>query len=154
MSSRKAGKDEFGMPVNIKIYPARNFCCEKHETEASTARKCFFEMRYNSNIVELQNILLRVAAANNYFLARETLKVVAELQLKKNGHLKGMSQEQMYLFLDACIMTDANQLRRQEWSNERERRENLGAIPVSIYDGREYVYRLAAILKELDTQLM
>ena len=142
------------MPINIKIYPEKKFCCEKHEILAEKAREEYLETRYNSNIVDIRSVLQQVSKMNNNFLARETLKAIMVVQLRKNGHVDSMTMEQIDLFLDQCIMSEVNQLRRQCWAHERERRENLGVIPVAIYDGQHYLYGLADILKDLDRKLI
>jgi len=101
------------------------------------------------NISDLENVLIRVDFYKNGFVPRDILKVLAQEQVRKNLH-PSLEDAMIESLVDSCLMSLIEQVTKQDFAKERERRENLGSIPIPQYNTKKFVSSVVDLIADLD----
>jgi hypothetical protein len=154
---RRCAVDDVGLLKNfvLPVPPTtqallQSFCCEKHQREAHQSQENFVSLQRQRNASDLKVAISKVDVYKNGFVSREILRCIAKDQLSKSKHDSRMSEEEFEGYLDQCVMTVAEQLRRRQWAGEKERKSCLGTVPIVLYDIHRFVNLFVDVIEIKD----
>ncbi len=116
----------------------------------SHAKLEFLELRKRNNLANLEESVNHYDFYRNGHVPRAILIVLAKDLCKKNLH--DVHDELLNSILDKCVLSIEEQLNRQVWSSELERRNNLGSIPTQQFNNPKFINLIIELIYKLDTE--